>query len=284
MNEILNKIGSAFWNSLKAYSTFYKWFLFTIILFSIYYILLITVLPVMRYTYVIPEQKSNPKEIKHDLSIYYSVNDSLRDRSIELANKEAYLMAQMELTRDDSICMVLDLKDSAVSLVVQGVKIYSSKITSYQISSLFNKIDPIITSLNFSWPFKVIEYSSSIPKIPVIIRKAPKDTIEAASLPEPGQLEESQQYVIFQLKLDRKLGLSFEQDSISDKINRKSIKYFIHTQKKVKKKAVRNALIRAGPMEYQPEIKIKLNRQAALVIFRAIPENAKIAIRLDPFY
>lgn len=284
MNEILIKIGSAFRNNLKPYSTFYKWLLYAITLFAVYYILIITVIPVMRYTYSIPLQKPNSKGLKHDFSIYYSVNDSLRDLSKELANEEASLLAKMEMIRNDSICMNLDLKDSTVSLVVQGVEIYNSKITSYKTSNLFSKIDPIITSLYFSWPFKVIDYSSSIPKIPVIIRKAPKDTIEAAALPEPGQLEESQHFVAFQIKLDRKLELNFEQDSISDKINKKTIRYYFHKQKKVKKKAIRAALIRAGPMDYKPEINVKLDRNAALVIFRAIPEYADVAIRLDPNY
>jgi hypothetical protein len=266
----------------KSYSFLFKWVLFAVALFAIYYILIITVLPVMHYTFSFPVQKSTSKSLKHDFSLYYTLNDSLIDRSKELANKEAYLLARMEMTRNDSINMALDLMDSTVSLIVQGVAIFTSKITSYESSNLFRKIDPFITDLYFSWPFKIKEYSSSIPKIPVLIKKAPRDTVEAASLPQPGQLEESHQYVSFQIKLDRKLGLTFEQDSISDLINRKSIRNFIHQQRKVKKKAIRNALIRAGPMEYVPEIKVKLNRQAALVIFRAIPENADIAIRLNP--
>jgi len=282
MNRTLNKIKEILSLNQRPYSLIYTWLFIVLACFVIYYTLIIAVIPVMNYKYIIPEQKPKSKGPKHDLSVYYSLPDSLIDRSKELANKEAYLLAKLEMTRNDSICMALDLKDSTVSLIVQGTTIYSSKITSYKSSSIFAKNDPFLTSLYFSWPFKIKEYSSSVPKIPVIIRKAPKDTIEAASLPEPGQLEENQQFISFQIKLDRKLGITFEQDSISDHIDRRTIKHYIHQLKKVKKKAVRDALIRAGPMEYLPEIHVKLNRQAALVIFRAIPENADIAIRLNP--
>ena len=282
MNRILNNIKEFLHLNQRPYSLIYKWLLIVIACFVIYYTLIIAVIPVLNYEYILPEQNPKSRGPKHDLSQYYSLPDSLMNRSKELANNEAYLLARLEMAKDDSICIALDLKDSSVSLIVQGVTIYSSRISSYKSSSLFSKSDPFLTSLYFSWPFRIEEYSASIPKIPVIIRKAPRDTIEAASLPEPGQLEESQNYVLFQFKLDRKLGIIFEQDSISDLIDKKAIKYFIRQQKKVKKKAIRNALIRAGPMEYLPEIHVKLNRQAALVIFRAFPENADIAIRLNP--
>ena len=278
MREFFNKYP-------KVYSHIYKSLLLAGVLFTIYYVVIIAFLPVSNYRYIFPEkQNAKTNKINHDLSWYYAFDDSLLNTSIDQANKEAFLLARLEMAKNDSISMAVDLKDSTITLLVQGVTIFKTKLLAYDCSNYFNKIDPFVTSQFFSWPFIVEEYSASIPKIPLIIKKAPKDTIEAASPPAPGQLEESQQLISFQLSLDRKLNILFEQDSLSYGTKNKSYKQYIHQQKKVSKKAVRMALIRGSPIEYIPQIKIRLNRQDALIIFRAIPEKVKVAIRIDYNY
>jgi len=285
MKQTLDKIVNHFTENMGRYSVAYKWLVLLLSIFIIYYILIIMVLPVVNYRYIIPEEKPGRSKIyKHDFASYYSVDDSLLTESLVLANKEAFLLAGLEMAKDETIGLAIDLSDSTVSLMIQGISIHTSRITGYKCSRILLKSDPFLTTEYFSWPFVVKDYLSSVPKVPVIVKKAPKDSIEAASLPDPGQLEESQLYVSFQFKLDRKLNLKFEQDSISDQIKRKSIRKYRHQKKKEKKKLIRNAFIRAGEYEYTPEIRIKLNRDDALILFRAIPENAKVTVRLNPEY
>ena len=259
----------------------YKWFLPALLVLALYFLLIAVVLPVARYHYIMPEeQPGRTKAIKHDFRSYYSVSDSLTSQSVLLANKEAFLLASLEMAKDEAIALELNLPDSTVSLLIQGLPVHTTNITGYKYSRILKESDPFLTAGFFSYPFKVLDYTSSVPKIPVIIRKAPKDTAEASVLPEPERLEESNQYVSFKLQLDRKLNLVFEQDSISDLIDKKSIRQYLRKERKGNRKAIRQAFIRAGSYEYIPEIKIELDRSDALVFFRAIPENANITIRL----
>ncbi len=278
----LNKIRDFFLVENRKYSLFYTWFLVVLALFIVYYVWVITVIPVMNYKYIIPEnQVKKSRQLSHDFSSYYSIDDSLKTKSIDIAQKEAFLLACMEISRDDTISLAVDLSDSTVTLMVQGISIFSSRITNFKYSSMFRRMDPIRSAEFFSWPFKIKDYSSSVPKVPIIIRKAPKDTIEAATLPEPGRLEENSQFVSFHMNLDRNLSLSFEQDTISDEIDKRTIRRYLHQLKKVKRRSIRKALIRSGSLNFLPEIKIWLNREDALAVFRALPENVNIAIKIS---
>ena len=265
----------------KAFSFLFRSSVIFLILFALYYISVVVVLPVLNHKYIIPDKKSK-SGLVHDLSWHYLVHDTLYDRSVELANKESFLLARSEMAKGDSIGLIVDLLDSTVSLNIQGVTIFNARISDYDNSNVFRINDPFVTAQFFSWPFRVKEYSSSIPKIPVIIKKAPRDTIEAAAQSEPGHMEESQNYVSFQLQLDRKVNLLFEQDRGPDTIRYQKIRHYIHQQKRVVKRSVRIILIRGSPAEFVPEINIRLDHKDALVIFRALPENASVAIRINP--
>lgn len=270
--------------STGRFSRAYKWFLPVLVVFAVYYLLVIVILPVARYQFLFPEQQRGGKNsLKHDFSSYYSVSDSLIDQSIDLANKEAFLLASLEMAKDEEIALELNLPDSTLSLLIQGLPVHTAAVAGYKYSRILKESDPFLTAGFFSYPFKVMNYTSSVPKIPVIVRKAPKDTTEASVLPEPERLEESNQYVSYKLKLDRKLDLVFEQDSISDLIDKRTIRQYLRRERKGKRRAVRQAFIRAGSYEYIPEIKIRLRRDDALVFFRALPENGEITIRLNDY-
>jgi len=282
MKRVLLNIRDYFQSGKDAYRKLYKSLLYLISVYVIYYFLMVSLIPVLKYRYVFPEKKTyQSRGIKHDLAWYYSAPDSLYDHSMSLAAREAFLLARTEMTGDDSICMTVDLLDSTVSLVVKGVVIFSTMITDYSYSRLLKRTDPILTAHYLSWPFRVAGYSSSIPKIPVIVRKAPKDTLEAASMPEPEMLEENREYVGFKLLLDRQLILNINQDSISDSISNRSKNRYFRQERKMYRKSVRKALFFAHPREFLPEIKLKLNRSDAMILFRAIPEQAEVAGRLD---
>lgn len=283
MSWLADNIQKYFPENTRRFSVAYKWFLLAFLVFALYYLLIIVVLPVVRYDFIIPAEKpGRSKTLKHDFSSYYSVDDSIRKRSVLLANKEAFLLASLEMARNNMISLEVNLPDSTVSLVIQGLRIHTASVTGFRYSKILSKSDPFLTAELFSYPFKIKEYISSVPKIPVIIRKAPKDTIEAASLPEPSHLEENHQYVSFKFMLDRKLNLVFEQDSISDAISRKTIRQYNRQERKIKRRLIKYAFIRAGAYEYIPEIRIRLDRNDALVLFRAIPENADVTVRLNP--
>jgi hypothetical protein len=280
MNGLFNKILVYFRNNPKAYSYTFKMLKALLFAFAAYYCLIIIVLPVMNYEFMIPDHKDGNPE--RDFKSYDLISNSFVESSGDLAFREAFLLSRLETAQNDTMAVALDLFDSTVTLMIQGMPVHTIRVTGYEVSKIFDKIDPVNKAYFFSWPFRIEEYSSSVPKVPVIVRKAPGDTIEAASLPEPGHLEENHYYVAFQFKLERKLSLMFEQDSISGSVLKKTIRKYRYHQKSEKKKSINSALIRAGPYEYLPEIKIKLNRSDALVLFRAIPDNANIAIRISP--
>jgi hypothetical protein len=281
MKDFINRFIEYFRQDERRYFIIYKWLTGILAAFAVYYFYIIGLRPFMRYDYVFPDEPVSRKGISaRDFNSYYLWPDSLLDKAAGYAFSEAFLLAKLDMAKEDTTSLIVNLKDSTVSLSIQGVTSFESPISGFEYSKILEKSDPFLTAKYFSWPFKIEEYFSSVPKIPVIVRKAPKDTIEAASMPEPTMLEENDQYVSFRLNLDRKLSIVFEQDSIPDTIDNRSMDHYRRRQKQLNRKSVRKALTGSVPYDYLPEIKVRLERDDALVIFRALPENADIAVRL----
>jgi len=107
--------------------------------------------------------------------------------------------------------LIVNLADSMVSLNIQGVNIRECKIHHYKLSHAFKhiKADPLF----FDWlaePFALKDEWATTAKVPIKIRKAPKDTIEAKKYKtEPAALDKPDIY--FTLQLDRSLFLRVNQ-------------------------------------------------------------------------
>lgn len=250
-----------------------------------YFLLLAVILPVSRFRVEVPQTQkkkaADEKLIIPDPAWLGSVNDSVKSVAYGLLSEESYLLSKLAMTESDSISMAISLKDSSISLVVQGVTIYNARIQSFHSSRIFSRTDPVIVAQYLSVPFIMEEFSASIPKVPMLYKKAPKDTIEAMSQLEPDPLNDDLSPVYYTIKLNRKLILRVEQYETPEKENIEQLKGYRRQINTARRKDIFNALLRCKPLEFIPEIKIGLDKKSARVIYRALPVDALISIQLS---
>jgi len=250
--------------------------------FLFYFVLMTVIIPVSRFEIIVPEDNTeNKKGVRNPISWQISVDDSLKKRAVSLKSSEAFLLSRLEMTKSDSISLAISLKDSSVALVVQGVTIYNSRIQQFTVSNAFNKPDPFILAQWLSEPFVVDTHYSSIPKTPVLYKKAPKDTIEAMSQLELDPLKDDLNPVHFTLRLDRNLIVNFEQSEEAGTANLRSFKAYKREMRKIERNAILKHVVRFTPVIFVPEINIVIDKKAARVIYRALPENALVSIRIQ---
>ncbi len=246
-----------------------------------YFITMTIVIPVYRFKIESPVTNASDKNIfRPDLTWQITVNDSIKQRAIDLVFSESFLLSKIEMTKSDSISLTVNLQDSVVALVVQGLTIYSTKAKTFKISHAFAKTDPFILAQWLAIPFVVDTHYASIPKVPVLYKKAPKDTIEAMSQVEMDPLNDEIDPVYFRLELDRKLILNFNQEEAPEKESMRQVKTYQRRMRKIERHDIIDHLSRFSPTEFIPEIHISIDKKAARVIYRAIPERAFVAVQL----
>jgi hypothetical protein len=191
----------------------------------------------------------------------------------ELSYKEALL----KLAEEDSIQLAVNLSDSTVCLYIKGVKIHETHLKEFKIDELLNKM-PIIQYVKiFSEPRNIHRQNASIVKEPIVVRQAPKDTVEAAlNAWKPDTLIQKPAYL--NLALDCGIALLFEQDSnISwqDKWIRFSFKSGVRIKQTIT--SIGN-FVRFRKQEYIPTITIKMPADDLRAVYRALPQHAVTVI------
>lgn len=251
-------------------------------LFIFYYVIMTAVIPVNRFRISVDQQKpARNKVFLPYIPWQYTVSDSIRQRAVNLVSRESFLLSRMELTESDSISLTISLRDSTACLVVQGVTIFTSKIEYFEVSPVLLKSDPFVLSHWLSTPFVVDTHYSSIPKVPVLYKKAPKDTLEALSQLEPDPLKDDLDPVYFRLLLTRGLTLTVEQSEVPENGDLTLLKNYRKKLKRLDRQNIAGNLFRFRPVNFTPGIKIVLDKKSARVIYRAIPVDALVAVQLN---
>ena len=196
-----------------------------------------------------------------------------------LVKEKAYKEALLKLAESDSIQMVINLTDSTVKLSIKGVVIHQTKVNTFEKDKIFKKMQVIEQVKLFSQALAVHSQYASIVKEPVVVRNAPKDTLEAAlNVSQPDTLIQNPAFLF--LSTEYGMHLFFEQDenpTFNDKwqkfnfYNRlriqRSIKAFIH-------------LVLFQKQEYHPTIIIKMPVDDLRAIYRALPNKALIVLKI----
>ena len=214
-------------------------------------------------------QETDPAEMKSKES--YS-NTEYRD----LALKEAYMDALLATAKKDSICLIVDFHDSLLVLAIGGVEVHKVKIIRFRGLNFFRRLElPVVQNL-FSTPLRVTQNFSCIPKEPIIIKRAPKDTTEADS---PSEIPDTanKESVCFRFTTDK--GIILDVRQIENAEDHKYGQYKRHEMFKWAGGLIEGAFHFQIP-EYQPRIMIQIPRSEARTIYRALPRNALIAVRV----
>lgn len=213
---------------------------------------------------------NNQAQSVKDTLIYAPEFDSL-------VREKALREALLKLSLNDSISLVVNLRDSTVNLSIKGVIIHTSKVK-------FTKVDPLLMKLPakmyldlFSNSLKILEEKATIVKEPIVVVQAPKDTIEASrNAYKPDTLIQNPAYL--KMKLSYGISLRFDQEKATT-WNDKWVRLIFSTDGWSGRIAQRLKNFATFQRQvYKPEIRVKLPVDDLRSIYRALPEEASVVI------
>lgn len=202
---------------------------------------------------------------------------SISDASLlNLMEKEAFLQSRLEMANTDSICLTLNLLDSTLNLEIEGVVVHSSKLLKIKKSRFLDKTNAVAKINWLSKPFRTISYEASIPKTPITITKAPRDTLEAEQMSKKIA-DTIPEYITYSLLLDKGLRIEISQSNDSlPKWARETPSFF--NKKWDGFKQTTSSLFGIADEDYIPYIFVEIPFSEARSIYRAIPENGLVTI------
>lgn len=199
---------------------------------------------------------------------FTNINGEQYPEMLELIKDKAYLEARLSIGKSDSVLLEINLPDSLVRLSINGVAIHAVNIDKFDVNQLFNSLSPTTYYENMRRPIAIKEQISNIVKEPIINKKAPKDTIEAAlneTLPDTSLLH----------PIDVKL------ITVNDWVVSVSASDFIIDNRDITEYSFFELLTgKYLKAVEQPEIKIMIPNADILVIYRAIPQSAHVVLRM----
>jgi hypothetical protein len=196
-----------------------------------------------------------------------------------LYEEKIFLESRLAMAKTGSIGLVVNLKDSILNIEIGGINLHSSEISKYRVSRTFRSIDNKAYLGLFSKPFKTVRNSGTFVKEPIVVKKAPKDTIEAArQATVPDSLKTGPAYVA--MTLDYNIRLSLYQEN-SGSIWALICRFFFKSGRRFRQagETIWGALTFKIP-EFRPEIRVFIPKDDLVTIYRALPVDAHVVIKI----
>jgi len=196
-----------------------------------------------------------------------------------LIKEKAYKESLLKLSQSDSIQLVIDLTDSIVGLSIKGVSIHQTRIREFSKDKFLERL-PLMHEIKLlSEPLQVRHIYATIVKEPVVVRHAPKDTLEAAmNAWQPDTLIQNPAFVSFLTEYGLQIILEQDQNDHFRDHWKKSV-FYSHLSARRTIRATENFLTFSA-QEYQPLITVKMPVDALRAVYRALPDNTLIVLRL----
>lgn len=204
----------------------------------------------------------------------------IRDSAyISLQRQIAFTKARLGLTKANPIGLSVNLTDSVAILEVNGVTVHKTAILSFSISRSLDAIDPFWLATELSSPLRIVNSHATIVKEPITVMIAPKDTLEAANMATVPDTATNIP-VFFELTFNNGFRMVVLQEASESKSYLKErMLFFIRPELARLRRNLKSALKFKIP-EYTPEIRIVLSGAEARTLYRAIPEEGLVAVRL----
>ncbi len=195
--------------------------------------------------------------------------------------EETYANLLLDLAKKDSVMLAINLRDSLVNLLIKGVPVRKCRVSSFRMSQAIPHVARLDSLHTWLYPpFQLLSESATIPKAPIRIMDAPKDTIEAEAM--AGQeIPIENNDVHFTLEFSRNLTVRIEQEqppSSSSEFKKK----FAFDMERIFAEArttIRN-LKRKNLPDHKLWIEVVVSREDAKAIYRAIPTRLQMALFL----
>lgn len=227
-----------------------------------------------------PKLETRAKTADAPLNETESIPPELPEKIAALKSEEAYWQARLKLAKTNAIQLSIDLRDSVISLDIRGVSVHQAKIPRFKISRAIKRmraegrLHPWLVN-----GFTLQKELATLPKAPIHIKEAPKDTIEANET-SGEELEVENRDVHFTWHFDRQLTVLVEQAQTPSFMGMfRKIWYNLRRSFGSARETVLS-LAQMRPPHHQLWIELELPRDDAKAIYRALPENAGLALRL----
>ncbi len=226
------------------------------------------------------------------LAAHQSINGAAATQADDLAVAEllarrnaleierAFLKSRQFLATSDSIGLSINLIDSVASIELAGVRVRQCKIVGIKMSGRLQRLRTYRAAATWlSNPFVLQNATASIPKVPIRVIEAPRDTVEARARNDETMATE-QGDVYFRLNFDRHLSLSISQTQ------RMSMWGWPRRLRYILRRSVASAredLATLAGLKLPTSrlhIRLEISKEDATAIYRALPQNAAIALRL----
>jgi hypothetical protein len=255
-------------------------FIVGVVLLPFIMFLLVVVLPILRNSLDGSEVSSFAYAIKKSRD---PVSPELAKATRELFERknafeieQAFLQARLKLAQTDSIFLVVDLVDSIASLEIKGVELRRCKVIRSNLNvegEYMRKIG--ILSDWLSAPFVLQQEHATIPKEPIRVKEAPKNADEANLMP-PEEVPVEDDVVNFWLYFNRNLSLSVKEvqpPSFSDRFRKIKERFQFELDDL-------GFSLRLKKPQSQVRISLELSREDAKAVYRALPDQAGLALRI----
>ncbi len=197
---------------------------------------------------------------------------------LNLEKERAFLQSRIIMAESDSIYLTINFPDSILELEISGVGVHESKMSSFKVSRMLTKGNEYIIYSMLSAPLTISDDFATIPKEPVMIKMAPKDTSEYKPDIIPDTSITEPVCYIFKMTNGVRIHIYQEEnEKASDKLA--ILKFDLNDRLRQTWKAIKSVALLKVP-EYYPDIRIRIPRSDAKIIYRAIPKKGQIALFL----
>jgi hypothetical protein len=234
------------------------------------------VIPVSRFQ-AVPWSGATPDSVHHEVKPDRAQKEKLA-AFIELEKESIFLHNKLHLAKQDSIYLVLDMKDSTINLEIKGVTVRKNKIMESRMSKRFHLIDHENLVPWLTKPFTLEKALATIPKAPIVVKQAPKDTVEAALMatkPEPPQTTA----VFFTFYFDRNLVIEIDQNDPPDEEDYEQVKAYRKQRKEENYLSLWQKMNLVRHADQKMKIRLVVSEEDARSIYRAVPMNTHLILR-----
>jgi hypothetical protein len=273
----------------KGGNSFFRWFarnrriqvIFILLVLSVPAFLIVygIVLPVKNYK-PSPTTSASSTDTTSSWNISLS-NDQVTtvENIIRKENEKAFQQARLSLAEKDSIYVILDVPKNLLSLEIKGVTVKKANVINLEISNRFSLISHENLLPWLSQPFTLERDLSTIPKDPIVVKQAPKDTIEAAKMSNKPAPPDSTN-VFYTLYFDRNLVIEVEQAQPLEVGATEKVETYHKIKRKESTRSVFQLLQNPQQKDQPMLVKLIISEPEARAIYRAVPPKTKLILKL----
>jgi hypothetical protein len=203
-----------------------------------------------------------------------------RGEALRLILDEAFWKARLELSGRGAPCLAVDLVDSLAILEVRGVIVRRCKLAGIERGALVaRRLQKREFRERLARPFGVLSEVGSLPKEPIQIEIAPKDTLEAQQT-GPRKLVPESPDLHYILRIDGGLTLDLRQIETPAPAAFEEEERLRWQARKDEAWAAFTALVQRQLPPHETVITLHLARDDIKAIYRALIPEAGLALRL----